>query len=272
MSDFDRAIAALRGLPPPPAKLRVRPSDLPDPTDVREQRVSRRSEADVCDRLGEWLRADGWEVFFEVPLGSWRPDVVAFKERETLAIEAKLLDVDGVIQQGLRVAKSVDRPYVALPFGAADVVVLALARYERDQIRAGHRPACMPGVLGVGTDVIELRHPLGRPTKRLATDKLRERAERFGTERGGIPSTDQTERNVELWRKRIIAKASVATLAEEYKLSPTGVRTAIGRITAWREHLRTCSGYPCAERALDREFFAGAHKHTMALASLPDPE
>lgn len=234
--------------------------------------MARRSEADVCDRLGAWLRADGWEVFFEVPLGSWRPDVVAFRDQETLAIEAKLLDVFGVIKQGLRVARAVDRPYVALPFGAADVVVLELARYERDQIQAGRRLTCLPGVLGVGTEVVELRHPLGRPSKRLPTAGLREMAERFGTERGGIPSQDQTGRNIELWRKRVIAAAAVTTLAEEYNLSPTAVRTAVGRISAWREHLRTCSGYPCAERALDREFFAGAHKHTLELAALPEAD
>lgn len=272
MSEFDRAIAALRGQPPPPAKVRIRPSDLPEPTSIRDQRISQRSEADICDKLGDWLRADGWEVFFEVPLGAWRPDVVAFRDAETLAIEAKLLDVQGVIRQGLRVAKSVDRPYVALPFGAADMVVMELARYERDQARNGRRLGCLPGVLGVGTGVVELRHPLGHPTKRLNPTALRETAERFGAERGGVPSSDATERNIEIWRKRLIGKASVAELAQEYNLNPTGVRTAVSRITTWREHLLTCSGYPCAERALDREFFAGAHKHTMALAAMPDPE
>jgi hypothetical protein len=272
MSDFARQIAALRGLPPPPDKPRMRPLELPDPTDVTAKRTDQRSEADICDRLGDWLREAGYEVFFEVPLDDYRPDVVGFRNDQTLAIEAKRKDAIGVIRQGMRVARRVDIAYVALPFGAADLVVSLLAGLERDisSRAAGRKPPAMPGVLVVGpTRVEELRPPLGRPYRRMLTAELREAAERFGAERGGVPSVDQIERNVDIWR-RLVAGESLTDLAAEYRLSMVGARTAMKRLSLWREHLAGCGGYPCVARhPADREFFTYAHKHDEALRTLP---
>jgi hypothetical protein len=273
MSDFARQIAALRGLPPPPDKPRVRPYELPDPTDITGKRTDQRSEADICDRLGNWLREAGYEVFFEVPLDDYRPDVVGFRYDQTLAIEAKRKDAFGVIRQGMRVAKRVDIAYVALPFGAADLVVSELAAFElKVAARAdGRKPPAMPGVLVVGpTRVEELRPPEWRPYRRLATAELREAAERFGAERGGVPSLDQIERNVDIWR-RLGTGESLIELAAEYRLSLIGARIAMKRLSLWREHLAGCGGYPsCVSRnASDREFFAYAHRHDEAIRALP---
>jgi len=272
MSDFYKQIASLRGVPAPPPKKPVRPLELPDPTDVLEKRTVRRSEADICDKLGEWLRSRGYEVFFEVPLDDYRPDVVGFQGDATLAIEAKRKDVIGVIKQGLRVARRVDIAYVALPLGAADEVVKELAKYSlRVQARTdGRLPPAMPGVLVVGpTHVEELRPPAGSPYHKIKTAELRESAERFGTERGGVPSTDQTERNAEIWR-RFAAGESLGDLADEYRIPLAAARLAIKRLEAWKEHLVFCMGDPCvARRPSDREFFAFGHKRASIIGGLP---
>jgi hypothetical protein len=272
MNDFQRQLAVLRGQKPGPPKIPYRPIELPDPTDQHEKRTSQRSEADICDKLGDWLRTQGYEIFFEVPLDNFRPDVVGFRGEETAAIEAKKADWIGVIRQGIRLARFVDRPYVALPFGAADGVVLEQARFEEKvaQRSGGRKPPAMPGILAVGREnVRELRPPSGKPYKRMATEKLRESAERFGAERGGVPSTDQTDRNIEIYLKFLDGK-SVGNLAQNYKISETATKTAIKRIAAWRNHLVLCNGEICrATRQEDREFFTGAHKHTEQLKYLP---
>jgi hypothetical protein len=115
-----------------------------------------------------------------------------------------------------------------------------------------------------------LRPPLGRPYRRMLTAELREAAERFGAERGGVPSVDQIERNVDMWR-RLAGGESLTDLAAEYRLSLVGARTAMKRLSLWREHLAGCGGYPSciAKLAIDREFFAYAHKHDEALRALP---
>jgi hypothetical protein len=272
MSDFYKQVAALRGVPPPPPRKHVRPLELPEPTDVLEKRSSQRSEADMCDKLGDWLRRQGYEVFFEVPLDDYRPDVVGFEGDLTLAIEAKRKDVFGVIKQGLRIARRVDIAYVALPLGAADAVVAELAGYElKVAARAdGRRPSAMPGVLVVGpANVEELRPPSGAPYRKIKTAELRENAERFGAERGGVPSTDQTERNAAMWR-RLAAGEPLPALAEEYRLTDIAARVVIKRLEAWREHLLLCNGYPCvARRQTDRDFYAIGHRHAEAIKSLP---
>jgi hypothetical protein len=272
MNDYQRQLAALRGQKPGPPKIPYRPIELPDPTDHHEKRTSQRSEADICDKLGDWLRAQGYEIFFEVPLDNFRPDVVGFRGEETAAIEAKKEDYVGVIKQGMRLARRVDRPYVALPFGAADSAVAEQAEIERKiMLRSGGRkPVVMPGILAVGREnVRELRAPYGRPYKRMATEKLRESAERFGAERGGVPSTDQTDRNIEIYLKFLDGK-SIGTLAQNYKISETAAKTAVKRIAAWRGHLVLCNGEICrVTRQDDREFFVGAHKHSEQLRYLP---
>jgi hypothetical protein len=271
VSEFEKALAALRGVAPP-ARVRVRPADLYDPTAGREKLIDEMSEAELCDRLGEWLRRDDWEVFYEVPWENARPDVVGFRGTKTLAIEAKRVDIFGVIKQGLRIARWFDRAYVALPFGAADGVLMELARLAHRADARGHRRPALPGVLAVGSDVVELSAPSAFPVRRAQTAALREAAERFGAERGGVPSTDQTLRNAEMWVIRISDRRSISELAETYHLSPTAVRTSLKRISAWREHLASgCPGYPCiAPRPTDRDFFAGAHRHAPLISGLPD--
>ena len=230
MSDFDKALAALRGVPPPPPKARVRPADLYDPTAGREKRIAEMSEAELCDRLGEWLLRGEWEVFYEVPWENARPDLVGFRNEKTLAIEAKRTDIFGVIKQGLRIARWFDYAYVALPFGAADGVVMELARLAQRAKERGNRRLGLPGVLAVGSDVVELRPSSAFPTRRAPNLALRQAAERFGAERGGVPSTDQTERNAELWIARVSQGRPTKELAATYRMSPTAVRTSLKRI------------------------------------------
>lgn len=261
-----RAIGELRGSALPEPEAPPLPAHLPEPR-IRqlERHLGEREEADLCDVLAEWLRGNGWEVFFEVPLGQGRPDVVAFRHDSHLAIEAKLVDVPGVIKQGLRIAARVDSPYIALPPLSAGEAGVALARLERD--RPGLR---LPGLLAVGAEVHELRPPSSlHPRRRAAAADLRAAAERYGTERGGVPSTDQMVRNTEIWRERA-AGVSVAELSETFRLSETGVRSVISRLRQWRDHLESCDDLPClASGKSNRTYFAGSHKHAELLRALP---
>ena len=273
MSDLDQAIAALRGVPPPPDRVPVRPAGLPPPTAGREKRVVERSEAEMCDKLGDWLRGLGWEVFFEVPLPPGRPDVVGFKGGETLAIEAKRRDIEGVVKQGLRIARKVDHPYVALPFGYADSVVIELAKLEHRAIARGRKIPPMPGVLVVSPGVAELRAPSGDPVDRVSPEKFRRIAERYGAERGGVPSVDQTDRNLVIWGRRYGERSTIKVIANEFSLSITMIRAILGRIEAWRAHLLidNCSGYPCSPDPDERAFFAQAHRHDAEVRVLVAP-
>lgn len=223
-------------------------------------------EAELCDRLGSWLRERGYEVFFEVPVLSFQPDILAFGT-DVIAIEAKVADWRGVIEQGLRSARHFERAYVALPFEPAN---RAAAELTRQTNRAGQSgPAAWPGVLGLHRlRVVELVAPSGRPDRPIDRERLYRAAGRYGKERGGVPSSSQLERNVELWRGRING-ATLAELAGHYRLSSTGVSETLNRLDAWRDHLRRCPSEPCvatARRA--RAFYAFAHRHSSTLLDL----
>ena len=264
MTSFRRTLTEL-GVRLPDAPVVERPAGLPEPA-IRSvaKRLAEREEADLCDTLAEWLRGEGFEVFFEVPLGKGRPDVVAFKGASTLAIEAKLSDVDGVVKQGLRIASLVDAPYVALPLAAAGEASRQLARKER--LQPG---ATLPGVLAVGTEVSILRPPRGHPRKRAANDKLRAEAEKYGAERGGVPSTDQMARNAEIWREWAEG-VRWREIGRRFVLSESGAQAIVKRIRRWREHLLVCDDLPCiAVGKVDRAYFAGSHKHADLLRALP---
>lgn len=282
---FEEALTNLRGSKATAKALNRkvvrRAAGLPDPIARRAKSVRERSEADLCDLLGAWIAARGFEVFYEVPLNGGRPDVVGLRTAadaglaagsrdQTLAIEAKLRDVNGVIKQGWRIVHAVDLPYVALPLGAAEEVIRTFDRMEVKRTDDGRRPPALPGVLAVGRSVRELRRPTGAPKRRLSPDKLRDIAERFGAERGGVPNTDQTERNLAIWQRRAGGE-SIRGLAAAFSMSATAVRHALRRLGYWRTHLADCNGNPCLSIDLaDRDFYAGAHRRSAEIRALVD--
>jgi hypothetical protein len=280
-TDFERRLALLRGATLPDEPEVRRPEGLPEPVIRRTTlALDARSEADVCDALGAWLSASGWEVFFEVPLGVGRPDVVGLRSDATLAIEAKLFDVgfirgdvakvrsSGVIKQGLRISRLVDYPYVALPQAAATVADAEFARLERRASARGLTLA-MPGVLAVGRRVTQLRPPQGSPRDRVASAAVRRVALLYGAERGGVANSAQIERNLAMWADRV-AGDGPAALAERYRLSTSAVRSILTRIERWREHLLVCPGSPCLALPTEAAWFAPAHRNAGQITGLSD--
>jgi hypothetical protein len=263
MFSFDERIAKLRGKPFVPPTPTGRPPGIPEPRiHSLELRVTDRAEADLCDMLAEHFRAQGWDIWFEVPLGNGRPDIIGIRDDQTMGIEAKRLDIDGVIKQGFRLIPFVDLAYVALPLEAASAVELQLTRSHSggpDRIFRSF------GVLSVGRKIDELRHPTARPSRRVATAELRHLAELHGADRGGVSGGDFTPRNIRLWGE-FASGRTIEELASEHNLSQQVVRTGLRRLLRWHEHLVECpDATACEEPA-----FAAAHRNTEAVAALPD--
>lgn len=265
MSEFRRHLARQSGIPAPAARER-RPDAASRPQLLRD-----RSEADLCDVIGTWLRAERHEVFYEVPIGKGRPDVLSIKAGSITAVEAKLTDIDGVIKQGMRAAALIDIAYVALPISGASEAVLAIERIERRSIERGRRLS-LPGVLAVGRGVTILRDPSPRPKRRrVSLERVRADAERYGQPRGGVPSGIDLERDAAIWDARRSGDAWL-TIAEAHNIGPNAARNAVRRIEAWRGHLNHCDGNPCLEPDADRrDFIAGAHRHATRLWALIPP-
>ena len=262
MTSFDERVARLRGKPYTPTTPAVRPPGIPPPR-IRSLalRVTERAEADLCDMLAEHFRALGWDIWFEIPLGSGRPDIVGIKGDQTMGIEAKRFDVDGVIEQGRRLTPLVDLAYVALPLEAASAVDLQLSRrYSGD---AG-RPLRSFGVLAVGSRIRELRPPTARPSKRTPTEELRRLAELHGADRGGVSGGDFTPRNVRLWGG-LASGLAIEDIAAEHSLTQQVVRTGLRRLLRWREHLVDCTDASACEEPA----FAAAHRNAETVAGLP---
>ena len=266
MSSFRRALSQIQGKPYEPPEQQELPMGIPEP---RIRAVARpiggRAESDLCDLLAARLLRDGWEVYFEVPVRESRPDILAFRGGQSLAIEAKLQDAAAVVRQGLKIAKLVDLPFIALPASSAGEAGLFLARHERD------RPGTpLPGLLSVTEAVRELRPPSSHPRRPIAIEDLREAAEQYGAERGGVPSTDQTERNLEIW---VLAAQGedLRDLGERYALSLAGIRGVIRRIEDWRGHLAVCpaGGLGCSAPEGDlRDSFDLAHRRVNEVNAL----
>jgi hypothetical protein len=268
MSSFRRALSQLRGEVYEPPVQQELPLGVPEPRIRAVARpIGSRAESDVCDLLALRLSRDGWEVYFEVPVRDTRPDLLAFRGGQSLAIEAKLEDAAAVVRQGLRISKLVDLPFIALPASTAGEAGLFLARHERE------RPGTpLPGLLSVADAVRELRPPSSHPRKPIPLADLREAAERYGAERGGVPSSDQTLRNLEIWRAAADG-ADLKELATMHALSVAGIRGIIRRLEEWRRHLADCpaGGLGCISPAGDlRDLFDLAHRHDAALRALPD--
>ena len=266
MSEFRRSLARHSGIPAPAPRER-----RPDPASARPQLLRERSEADLCDAIGAWLRAERHEVFYEVPLGKGRPDVISIKGGSITAIEAKLTDVDGVIKQGMRAAALIDIAWLALPIRGASEAVLALERIERRAIDRGRRLS-LPGVIAVGKSVTILRDPKPQPKRRrVSLERIRADAERYGQARGGVPSGIDLERDAAIWAARRAGGAWL-DIAEAHNIGPNAARNAVRRIEAWRGHLSSCDGNPCTEPDPDRrDFIAGAHRHASRLMALIPP-
>lgn len=268
MSSFRRALSQLRGERYEPPVQQELPLGVPEPKIRAVARpIGGRAESDLCDLLALRLERDGWEVFFEVPIRDTRPDVVGFRGGASLAIEAKLEDAAAVVRQGLRIAKLVDLPFVALPASTAGEAGLFLARHERE------RPGTpLPGLLSVSDGVRELRPPSSHPRKPIPIEQLREAAERYGADRGGVPNVDQTPRNLEIWRLAA-AGEDLKEIGEAHALSLAGIRGIIRRLEEWRRHLAVCAsgGLGCVMPAGDlRDLYELAHRHDEALRGLPE--
>ena len=263
----NRLLTALDALPrsntPDGVVEQPRPSAPAMPAKARLQ-----PEAELCDRIGDWLREDGTEVFFEVPVRSWQPDVVGFApDGQTIAIETKLDDWRGVLKQGVRNASFFDRSWVAMPFRTANRAAAALADVAADRRQQG-QIVRLPGVLGLHNDkVVILAQPVGGPSRRMDPVKLRKAAERYGKERGGVASINQLERNLALWADRQTG-LSYAKLAAQYRLSASGVRDTLKRLANQRDHLRRCDGNPCQARGRWKAFYAAAHRETASFLAL----
>jgi hypothetical protein len=245
MSSFRRALADYAGRPNLGRTI-ARPSSLPEPA-IRQldQRRFERAEADLCDVLADHLRADGWEVYFEVPLGRSRPDIVAIRHDETLAVEAKLEAVRAVVRQGLRIARRIARPYIALPVATAGTAAATITRIDRGQR--------LPGIFAVGSSVHEIRPPTGPPGRLLRPELLRAIALRYGGERGGVPSVSQIERNLAIVAD-LDRGETVLACAAKYRISGATVRTIAARLRRWRSHLETCVA--CTDPVM-----LGAHRY-----------
>jgi hypothetical protein len=216
-------------------------------------------EAELCDQIGEWLREQGAEVYFEVPVRSFQPDILAFIDNQTVVVETKLDDWRGVLKQGARNASFFDRSWVAMPFRAANRAAAMLADAVTSRREQG-LPVRLPGVLGVSGDrIVILAEPQGAPSRRLSEEKLRRAADKYGKERGGVPSQNQLARNVEIWNDRKHG-ASYAKLAAQYRLSASGVRDTLKRMANQRDHLAHCDGTPCRARGRWFAFYAIAHR------------
>ena len=268
MGTFSEHLARLRGRAiPSPAVVR-RPPGLGEPAiRGRTIRLADRAETDLCDVLAEHLRTNGWEVWFEVPLGQGRPDLVAIRANETLAVEAKLIDIDGVVKQGYRLLPYVDQAYVALPLGPASEVNLRLARRSTRGAERGSMGAF--GIFAVGRSVTELRHPDHYPGRRIPTAELRRLAELHGSERGGVSGVDFTARNVRLWVE-IAAGSSVADLAARHGISETAIVAGVRRLSRMVEHLASCpGGRACRSSDDERAVIASAHRHAAIITGLP---
>ena len=271
MNSFARSLAALRGKPAPPdPEPPNRPAGLPEPV-IRSTGLSlaARAEADVCDLLGAWLIASGYEIFYEVPLGRSRPDVVGVRADGSVGIEAKLEAVDDVVRQGIRIARRFDRPYVALPPIPAAEATRLLTRLTRE------RPGlALPGVLAVTREVSELMAPSTHPRRPVSLDELRRLGQLHGTPRGGLPGGSAFERDVRLW----IAAAegeSLAALSARADLSSASLRSVLRRINEAREHAGVCPGEracPEAGGAMGEARLKVVHRYAERLRDLPAPD
>ena len=260
-SRFRSHLARARGVPVPDPRP---PTELPPGLGVPAIRalgpsLGDRDEAEVCDAVAAWLRSGGWEVFFEVPLGEGRPDIVGVRAIETLAIEAKLEDVASVVKQGLRAAHFVGLAYVALPAAAAAEATVPLARIARD------RPhTTRPGVLAVGRTVTELLAPAGRPRQPITPEELRRLGLVAGAVRGGVAGGDAYDRDARLYLA-LHGGLEVGRVAREARLDPGTVRRVILRMLAAREHLTRDCRADCDNDTVARL----AHRRSDELRALP---
>jgi hypothetical protein len=238
---FRTRLAQARGLPAPERATRPElPEGLGVPT-IRAmgQSLGDRDEAEVCDAVAAWLRADGWEVFFEVPLGEGRPDIVGVRIEETLAIEAKLEDVAAVVKQGMRAARFVARPYVALPPSAAAEATVAIAR-----IAKGRPYVPRPGVLAVARSVTELVAPGPVSRSAVSANELRRLGLVSGAVRGGVSGGDAWDRDQRLW-EAVASGLEVGRVARESGLPSETVRRILLRIGAAQSHLASGCQVDC---------------------------
>ena len=260
MSTFDKMLNNLRGRPQEPRTLVARPAGLPEPRIRRRPKpLSEREEADLCDRLAEWLRDDSYDVYFEVPLGATRPDVVGIRGERTFGIEAKLSDTRGVVSQGLRIARRFTDPYIALPAETVGEAAQLLARIARQRPNTP-----LPGILSVDLDVVVIRQPSSHRRRHLPATRLRDTAERLGAERGGVPSLDRMERNLAL-EQEFRKGAKISDLARHFKMTDRAAARVVRRLELFRLHLQSCPGeLRCSGVGSgERSFFA--HKHEALL-------
>ena len=267
MSTFTKMLRNLQNRPHDPRPEVARPDGLPEPRiRKRPKPLSEREEADLCDRLAEWLRDDGWAVYFEVPMGAVRPDVVGIKGETTIGIEAKLDDTKGVVSQGLRISRRFVHPYIALPAETAGEAAQLLARIARQR---PNQP--LPGLLSVDIDIVEIRPPSSHRRRHVPANRLRDTAERLGAERGGVPSSDRMERNLEL-EAGFRSGVDLGELARRHRITEKAALRAIRRLELFRVHLDGCPGeLRCsAIGSGERSFYAGAHKHAALLRATAD--
>ena len=269
MSSFNRAVATLRGKEMPPHARAVRPVDMATPRIWTFSRpLTARPEADLCDVLADYLRNDDWDVWFEVPLGPGRPDIIAIRDHTTLAIEGKKTDVKGVIRQGYRILPFVDLAYVALPLAASSEVELELSRTLRRDAEHDRRPRPMFGVLSVGKTVREMRSPTAHPARRVEPIVLRRIADLHGAERGGTPGTDTAPLNLRIWQA-VADGATLHDIATDANISESSTRSALRRLARWRDHLAQCQGGQCTAEPSDIPALVAAHRYAEAVLALP---
>lgn len=233
-----------------------------------ERDLVQMAEVNMCDRLEIQLEEQGYDVFFEVPIGVGRPDVVAIRGEETVGIEAKRRDIKGVVKQGLRLARYVDRAYVAVPITTLNEVTTAIDRLARTTVEKG-RTYAIPGIISVGPSEIKvMRAPIGEPSERIPTAELRRAADLVGEEQGGVPGGDRSARNLAIWTSWA-GGLPVVLIARRQSLPTRVVRRILTRVARWSAHLETCDGSPCRGDALELEAHKGAHVNTAIVLALP---
>lgn len=96
--------------------------------------VTFRLEAELLDPVSRWLEEAGFEVRTEVPILARRADVLGVRPDGLAAIEMKMRDWSGALQQAIAYQVAADWAWVAMPLAAASSAYRARWRFEAEGV------------------------------------------------------------------------------------------------------------------------------------------
>ena len=119
--------------------------------------VAFRVEAELLDPISRWLEEAGFEVRTEVPILARRADVLGVRPDGLAAVEMKMRDWSGALQQAIAYQVAAEWTWVAMPLAAASSAYRQRWRFEAEGV----------GLLAVD-DRGNVRTPISaRPSPRL---------------------------------------------------------------------------------------------------------